>query len=353
MIPVLYPADQTIFVGNGIGLLSEVISCKCTEKLNGSYELELKISRTSPHANDIDVNCTIKAKANYEDRYQLFRVYSVEKNYDDDIDVKAAHISYDTSGIPILPFTATNLDAAVDKLNTNRMLLSESPFVVNTELSVEGTLEVKSPTSLRSLLSGSDASITGVYGGEYHYDNYTINLVEKRGIDKGICFRWGTNISNFEHESNSENLYSAVLGFWKKSGNENQNDTIVYGNIIECKGVFSYDKIYILDTSNDIKNPNDAVATVDQIDDFVTQYIKKNAVGLPKNKIKIDYSDDDDVTEVCIGDRVGVWYPEYGIKAIARCNTVVFDSFHERNESIELGIDNKDISDSIAELYDK
>ena len=36
MIPVLYSNTVTSFFGNGIGLLSDIESCQCTEKLNDS-----------------------------------------------------------------------------------------------------------------------------------------------------------------------------------------------------------------------------------------------------------------------------------------------------------------------------
>lgn len=353
MIPILYPMRQTVFTTNGYGPLSDAISCKCTEKLNGKYEVELKIPRTGQHVDEINIDCTLKVKPNYEDDPQIFRIYSVEKNYDDTITVKAAHITYDTSGIPVLPFTSQDLDDAVNNMNTNRVLLSDSLFVINAEFSAEGTLEVKSPTSFRSLLGGSDDSIIGVYGGEYHYDNYMIKLVEKRGTDKGVCFRYSKNISDFNQETSSEELYTAVWGYWKKSGNDNEPDTIIYGDVIQCEGEFPYDKILVLDTTSSIKTENDAVATVDQINECVNEYIFKNSVGIPKTTIRIDYSDDDNIIKVCLGDRVGVLYPEYNINTIARCNTIVFDCLSEKNESIEIGVENKKITDTISDLAQK
>ena len=349
MNPILYPINQSVYTGNGVGILSDVTYCKATEVLNEAYELEFEISKDAPHASDILVNCAVKVRSNYKDPPQLFRIYSIEKNYDGFINVKAAHISYDTSGIPILPFTSDSLSDAVEQMNTNRKLLSESKFVLNVNFSSEGTLKVDSPSSFRSLLGGSENTILGVYGGEYHYNNYVIELLKNRGVNRGICFRYGKNITDFEQESNSEELYTAVLGYWKKSGN-GDSDTIIYGNIVECEGKFPYDKIYILDTSSEIKNEGDAAPSVEQIDEYVTKYIADNAVGLPKNKMKIDYDEDDTITRICLGDTVGILYPEYNINATAQCNKVVFDCLLERNESIEIGVVDLDLSDSIAKL---
>ena len=353
MIPVLYSKTSTEFYGNGLGLLSDVESCECTEKLNDSYELLLKMRSNATHARDIDVDCIIKAKPNYEDDPQPFRIYSVEKDGDGEITVRAAHISYDTCGIPVLPFTAENLDDAVENLNTNRILLTDSKFVINSEFSAEGTMEVKAPTSFRSLLGGSSTSIIEIYKGEYHYDNFTINLMKRRGKNRGVCFRYGKNIAGFEQTLDSQKLYTAVLGYWKKSGSSNQNDNIIYGNIIQCEGIFSYDKIYILDTTNDVKTEGSADATVDQIDECVTKYIEENAPGIIDNKIKIDYTKDDDIIQICIGDVAGIIYPEYNINLSVRCNTVVFDCLEEKNISVEVGTEEKDIADIIVELSSK
>ena len=41
MIPILYEIDETKFSTNGIGRLSEAISCTVTEKKNSDYTLEL------------------------------------------------------------------------------------------------------------------------------------------------------------------------------------------------------------------------------------------------------------------------------------------------------------------------
>lgn len=343
MIPILYPSNTISFDGNGLGFLVLTETCKCTEVLNSSYEIELKVSKDDPHASGIIENAVIMAKPNYEDPPQPFRIYSIQKKNDDFISVKAAHISYDTSGIPVLPFTSENLDTAVDNLNENRMLLEESGFVLNADFSADGTLTVEVPTSFRSLLGGSENSLVEVYGGEYHYDAYTINLVQQRGRDKGVCFRYGKNISKFEQEVDTQDFYTAVFGYWKK------DDSIVYSSIIQCGAVFPYNKIYILDASD----KSETEPTVDQLDEYVIQYISSNAVGIPKNSMKIDYTDDDRIIQICLGDRVSIFYPEYGIYATARCNKVVFDCLNERNESIEIGVVSTDLSDTILKLSTK
>ena len=56
MRPILYPVGQTVFYGNGVGVLSDAISCKCTEVLNSIDEIELTIHKDGNHAKDISIN---------------------------------------------------------------------------------------------------------------------------------------------------------------------------------------------------------------------------------------------------------------------------------------------------------
>ena len=41
MIPILYESTETTFTSNGIGRLSDAVSCTVTEERNGPYELTM------------------------------------------------------------------------------------------------------------------------------------------------------------------------------------------------------------------------------------------------------------------------------------------------------------------------
>ena len=42
MIPILYDKSEKLFKNNGIGRLSDTISCKVTEKRNSTYQVVLE-----------------------------------------------------------------------------------------------------------------------------------------------------------------------------------------------------------------------------------------------------------------------------------------------------------------------
>ena len=94
MIPILYQTitEGTVPSNYGIGPLTDCISCKVTEERNGSYELVMTYGIDGIHASDIQYGRFIKAKPNFTDDPQLFRIYKVGKTINGIFTVKAQHI---------------------------------------------------------------------------------------------------------------------------------------------------------------------------------------------------------------------------------------------------------------------
>lgn len=350
MKPILYPADQRVFDNNGYGVLSDCTECKATEVLNGEYEIQMTYPRTGNNASYISVDTIVLIKSNYIDGPQPFRIYNVEDNIDGVIQVKAAHLSYDTAGIPVSSMNVESLNDAMSAMNNNRILSGDSEFIVIADFEAEGDMKTTEPKSFKSLLGDGENTLIGSYGGELHYDGYTIELHERRGEDKGICFRYRKNITEFQMESTSEEVYTGVFGYWKKSGTNGAADVLVNGNIISTGIEASYEKILIVDTSDKIKNANDANATTAQIDDYIQSYINENKPGNPKYNMKIEYTEDDNIIKINLGDTVAALIPEFGIKAYGRCTKVVYDCLLERNESIEVGTVDTGLAGDLANI---
>ena len=55
MIPILYESTETTFTSNGIGRLSDAVSCVVTEERNGPYELEMEYPVSGIHYDDIQL----------------------------------------------------------------------------------------------------------------------------------------------------------------------------------------------------------------------------------------------------------------------------------------------------------
>ena len=61
MIPILYNGTEQAFLSNGLGRLSDAITCKVTEERNGQLELEMTYPITGIHYADIAEKAIIYA----------------------------------------------------------------------------------------------------------------------------------------------------------------------------------------------------------------------------------------------------------------------------------------------------
>lgn len=66
---LLYPQSESNFNNNGIGALSDAISCNITEERNGIYELEMQYPISGLHYSEIKNRSIIFVKPDpYRDR---------------------------------------------------------------------------------------------------------------------------------------------------------------------------------------------------------------------------------------------------------------------------------------------
>ena len=194
MIPILYPPGETSFSGNGLGRLSEAITCTVEEERNGKYELEMEYPVAGARFGDIRNSCIIWAEPSDAYREQPFRIYKISKPMGGKIKIQAEHISYQLSHIPVSAFTATTAPEALLGLKTNAA--EACPFEFWTDKTTRGAFEVLKPSSIRSMLGGTKGSILDIYGGEYEFDRYTVKLYAERGMDRGVTLRYGKNITD-------------------------------------------------------------------------------------------------------------------------------------------------------------
>ena len=112
MKPVLFAADATVFTSNGLGQLTDAISCIVEEERNGKYELTMEYPVDGLHFEDLVHSTFIKATPSDGKDPQPFRVYSISKPIGGRCTIKAEHISYMLSEIPVDLFTATTVTGA-------------------------------------------------------------------------------------------------------------------------------------------------------------------------------------------------------------------------------------------------
>ena len=348
--PILYSATETNFDHNGIGILSACVSCEVTEEANGIFELAMTYPMDGVHFAEIGDRAIIKAKADQFRAWQLFRVYAISKPMNGIVTVLAEHISYDLSGIPVTPFSASAVPSALAGLKINAVV--DCPFAFWTDKETTANFKVEFPASIRSRLGGVAGSILDVYGGEYEFDNYTVKLHNNRGLNRGVSIRYGKNLTDIKQDQNCSNVATGVYPYWVDM--EGGNLVELPEKIIYAPGTYNFVKIRTLDLSQSFETK----PTADQLRARAESYIKNNDIGVPKVSLSVSFAQLEQTEEykrmkllerVSLFDTVNVEFPALGVSATAKAVKLVYDTLADRVKSITLGSVRANIADTIVE----
>lgn len=260
MIPILFNSDATTFNTMGLGALSDAISCKTKEGLDCQYELEMEYPVSGPRYKLLGLDKIIFAKANFADRPQPFRIYSITKPMNGKVKYYAQHISYDLSGYPVGSYRADNVVDALSGLRTYS--IGNIPFTFSTTMDAaehEGEFLVSVPSTIRPVLGGYADSIQTIYGGEFHFDQFSIELLPTRGENRGVTVYYGKNLIDLNQEENCSQVYTGVLPYWTYTFADGTIQTLALSNpVIDLPGELSYRKIYMLDLTSDFADEENA-----------------------------------------------------------------------------------------------
>ena len=341
MKPILYSTvtEGAVPTNYGVGALCDCISCKVTEERNGAFELAMTYAAEGVHTSDIQVNAILKAKPNFTDDPQLFRVYKVGKVIDGRFEVNAQHISYDLSGKLITEGSAGSCVAACALLQTKA-----GNFTITTDKSVTANFSVSEPSSVRSWFGGKAGSLLDVYGGEWKYDNYTATLKQARGSDRDVEIRYGKNLTNLSQELNMENLCTGVVPYYiDQDGNKTVGAKVLTGLTLDVP------RDLAIDFSSDV-NEESATPILTQLANLATNYVNNNNLVTVKNSITLDFVQMGSIQDrVDLCDTVHIYFDALGISASAKCIETVWDVLEERYTSTTFGDTRTNIADTILE----
>lgn len=344
MIPILFDATATTFTTNGIGAITDCLSCEVTEERNGIYELDMIVPVTTPFFSDIVEGNIVVCKPFLSGTRQAFEIDRITKPIDQKVSVHATHISYRASYVPIKPFIATGITATLAGFTTNASVAN--PFTIVSDFTNETSVyNQHTPKSLRACLGGTEGSLLDTFGGggagEYEWDNFTIHFWQHRGSDKGVSLRYRKNITAFDQVTTIDDLITGVVPFWT-----NDDDSIV----------FFEDPVY---AANHTDYPNERVVPLDLSEQFdstpssaeliiaAQQYLANTTNTLPETNISLTYVDlgEEDIN-LC--DTVHVIYEPLGITFTAKVIKTVWNVLLERYEAIEVGTPKSNIAQTIA-----
>lgn len=340
MKPILYSSitEGTVPSDYGVGVLSDCLSCSVHEERNGVYELTMEYAAEGIHAESIAPNAIIKAKPNYTDNPQLFRIYKVGKAINGRFEVNAQHISYDLSGKVITTGTASSCTAAC-------LLLTGQAgnFTITTDKTVSADFAIKEPSSVRSWFGGKQGSILDVYGtGEWYYDNFGAEFKAARGQDRGVTIRYGKNLTELSQTLDMTNLVSSVVPYYKA-----QDGTITTGSAVST-GLVGITRELAVDFSSAV-DPESVTPITTQLATLATNYISNNNFTTLKENITLDFVQLGTLTErVDLCDTVHIYFEPLGITATAKCIETVWDVLAERYTSTSFGDPKTNITDTIV-----
>lgn len=347
MIPILYHANEKEYTTNGIGFLTDAVSCIVSEEENGEYELALEYPINGAHYEQLKNETIILAKPNQTDREQPFRVYKMSKPLAGIITVNARHISYDLAGIPANPFTATSAETAMQMLKSQSAV--DNPFSFQTNIQLDNPFTVETPQTIRAIMGAGEKNLLSVYGGVYAYDRFLVRLQSERGENRGFKIRYGKNLIDLVQEENVGETYTGVLPYYK-------GNTVITGAVIQAAGTFATQRILPLDLSQTF---GDTQPTAEQLQTAAQEYIEKNGVGIPTVALTVsfvqlsqslEYQDQAFADVLAMGDTVTVEFEKLGISTTARVVKTAYNVLMERFESVEIGDKKPNIADTIAEL---
>ena len=349
MNPILYPAGETAFDTNGIGILSDAILCDVLQELNGQYELELRYPVDGIRFADLALECRLLAKVGPVSELQPFEIYRITKPMNGIVTAYARHIAYNQRGIVVSPFTAESCPAAFEVMKASAT--TDCPFEYWTDKTTAATMAVKVPKAIWSLLGGSEGSFLDVYGGEYEFDRFTVKLHNRRGADRGVTIRYGKNLTSLEQDANCANVYTGVYPYWTNT--EGALVTLTE-KILRAEGDFAHERIMPLDLSERFEEQ----PTEDQLRTAALKYMEDNDIGKPAVSWKVEFVQLEQTEEyrgkallerVLLGDTVSVHFPKMGVSASARAVSIRYDAIHERYRDITLGSVRANIADTIVQ----
>lgn len=479
MIPILYEANETAFTTNGIGRLSDAISCTVTEEVNGAYELKLVYPLDGRHVDDLEVNKIIYAVPSMGKHAQPFRIREINKSWGNRIQITARHFCYELSYYAVEEFGVASRNAynvtpilyddndhvigqltdltnktvrkditaqkyymtitypnsgpyandfkvgrkifcqaevgknpqtfiirSITNGSSSKTVSADAPILTDygglNENTVLEALErvrqyvidptfpftfeaipydeygdwrltdhewwTEQPRSARELLMDGDGMLLDVYGGEWEWDHYKCLLHERRGVDTGVIYTYGKNITDINSTTNIDEFYTHVLSYWRGSVSSSTNATKVdneyseyyvhRGSLIKAMddkydGMFPYTRTLIIDASSEF----DEDPTREELDDYSNWYIKQNDIGIPRATIHVDivdlasteeYKDFIPLETVHLCDYVTIIFPLFGVNVKEQISKIEFNVLTEKNNAVTIGDTKLTLADAVA-----
>lgn len=355
------------FYNNGYGALQDAITAFAEEELNGMFEFTMEYDSEGTLVNELKEERIIKAKAQDKLGYQLFRIYSITKNHENDnIIVKAQHITYDLANNFVEKMEASNISKKQVMESIGGSTARPHPFNLTSTNSTTISSTSLYRTNPLQMVAGMTGSVLQIWGGQIERDNFDLVMHDRRGHDDGVTVRYKKNITGLEATVDISGLVTRIYPFVHIGATEDEPERLitVSGKYIDSDLINTYSQVYIkeIDYSQDdrINTEDKTDAEIrSQLQSLADNYFKDTGNDKPKVDMNVqfvhlweteEYKDVAPLELVGMGDTVAVDHSKLNVQASAIVNYIRYDCIAEVNEEVKLGSVKARFSESINRL---
>lgn len=366
MLPKLYDEFSTTgrdFNRRYLGTINHCTKCQVKEVRNGAYTLSLETTVLDDCADLITSQKIVGVKPNPFDPVQFFEITKTERTVDGKIKADATHVknlafqicTKGDQGYDGNIFVFNGSPTAVWNELKADYIPTAIPFQFFTNISTakDFSLGMSIPESLGNILGGKVGSFLDVWGGEYHWDNYNINLLSSRGTTKSYQIRYGKNVSDATQTETCESAYTHILPYGKVSlGNKKINFYAQPVAIADSESI--YTKVFMLECTNflDAYEVGEFGYHYEEVraamQTYAATYARANNLGKLSVSISVTLRAElDEMEQIGLCDTVNIILDNFGTKAYAKITEVTYDALLERWDKIQIGTPKITLADLI------
>lgn len=210
----LYAADATDFERNGLGRV-EAYSATVREELllegqSAQYVASVVVPNRHRLAAKIEPGMILRMSTPEGD--DLFRVQKTQKTIES-VSVEAVHISYDLRNVVISnrAWVDQPLTVAWPNILQAGDIGTETRFSGISDITDTNSLRIVRSNVLAALIGSQDNSVVNRWGGELRRRGFEIDMLRRRGTDRGVVIRYGKNLTGINETVDASDTYHAVL----------------------------------------------------------------------------------------------------------------------------------------------
>lgn len=355
---ILYDSRETNFTSRGLGVLKETLSCVVEEKLNGSYELVLEYPVNGQMFDELVEENIIKASTPRGD--QLFRIYRIGK--DDSkfsVSIYAQHIFYDNldNFIEDINIISAPASLALDHILSNAQFAH--PFSGQSDVQTSANARMVRMNVAQAIMGSDDNTLLSRWGGEVERDNFSINVWQQYGSDRGVKIKYGKNLRGLEVTTDMSAVATRVMP-------EGYNGLFLPEKYVDSPLLSNYHSPKILKIEfSDIKAVEEGQEDPEalpleeaytKLREAVNKLYEEKHIDKPKITLKVDFielSQTEEYKDYAVLERiypfdlVTVQHAKLGVDLKIRMYAYKWDSIEGRYESIELGSEAESLVDAL------